>query len=233
MSIITRLKREPSPAAADQAVLERAVIEEAGQRVALGALDLLLERLGVLEGDRDVRRKELDEIEVGGRVAIRRAETLEGQHAHGAVPVAQRDADDAAVDGAIAPEVVDPRVVRLVLDELRLVVVDDPWRDALLAGLPRLEVLGGVDALAESGMSRPLFLSTNSMAMLSDRTRAFSRSVIWSSTDETVERAEDRLGDLEEVALAAQLALEDLGLRRAVARSCRRWPSPGRRSWRR
>ena len=74
-------------------------------------------------------------------------EPLDGQHADGAAPAAQRDDDQAAVDRAdVVAEVVDPRVVALVADEDRLVVLDDPGRDPGLARLPRLEVGRGVDA---------------------------------------------------------------------------------------
>ena len=69
------------------------------------------------------------------------AEPLDGQDADRAAAAAQRDDDEAAVHGpAVRPEVVDPRVVPLVADEDRLVVLDDPGRDAGLARFPRLEV---------------------------------------------------------------------------------------------
>jgi hypothetical protein len=56
--------------------------------------------LGVLEGDRDLGREQLDELELLLRVAMLEAQALERQHAGRAVPAAQRDDDQAAVDGA-------------------------------------------------------------------------------------------------------------------------------------
>ena len=79
------------------------------------------------------------------RVAVLQAEPLERQDAGRALAAAQRDADQAAVDRAVA-ELVDPLVAPLVDDDDRLVVGDDPRREALLAGRPRLEVVVGVDA---------------------------------------------------------------------------------------
>ena len=53
--------------AALEPVLERAVVEQAGQVVGLGAdLDRPVD-LGVLEGDRDLRREQLDELELVAR----------------------------------------------------------------------------------------------------------------------------------------------------------------------
>ena len=74
-------------------------------------------------------------------------EPLDRQHADRAAAAAQRDDDQAAVDRPVVlAEMVDPRVVPLVADEDRLVVLDDPGRDAGLARFPRLQVVGGVDA---------------------------------------------------------------------------------------
>ena len=78
------------------------------------------------------------------------------QHADRAAAAAQRDDDEAAVDRRrVVAEVVDPRVVPLVADEDRLVVLDDPGRDAGLARLPRLEVVGGVDAAGGQRREQP------------------------------------------------------------------------------
>ena len=48
--------------------------------------------------------------------------------------------------GVLVAEVVHPLVVALVRDMDGLVVVHDPRRDAGLAGHPRLQVVGGMDA---------------------------------------------------------------------------------------
>ena len=61
---------------------------------------------------------------------------------------------------------------------------------------------------AVSGVSRPVAGSTTSMAMLSQAMRPPSRSVMLSRTIAPVERRQDRLGDLEQLALAADLAFE-------------------------
>ena len=62
------------------------------------------------------------------------------------VPAAERHADQAALDVAGRRELVDPGIRQLVEDELGLAVGEDPGRQALLAGLPRLDVLVGVNA---------------------------------------------------------------------------------------
>ena len=68
---------------------------------------------------------------------------------------AQRDDDQAAVVRVPVVAVVDPRVVALVADVDRLVVLDDPGRDAGLAGLPRLQVEGRVDAARGQRRQQP------------------------------------------------------------------------------
>ena len=122
----------------------------------------------------------------------------------------------------------------LVADVDRLVVLDDPGRDAGLARLPRLQVVRGVDAARRqrrrAGRSpdrRPRWRCCRR------RSAAPSRSVMLSRTARasSVVRIDSVI--CEELALAAQLALEGRASARAAARSCRRWPSPGRRSSRR
>ena len=53
-----------------QPLLERAVVEQAGQVVRLGADLDRLEHLGVLEGDRHLGREQLDEVEVVARERV-------------------------------------------------------------------------------------------------------------------------------------------------------------------
>ena len=74
-------------------LLERAVVEQAGQVVGPGPDLDRLEDLGVLERDRDLRREQLDELELlGARTVLPSAEPLDRQHADRAVAAAQRDA---------------------------------------------------------------------------------------------------------------------------------------------
>ena len=61
-----RLNGSPSRDAPLQPLLERAVVEQAGQVVGPGPDLDRLEDLGVLEGDRDLRREQLDELELVG-----------------------------------------------------------------------------------------------------------------------------------------------------------------------
>ena len=122
-------------------VLEGPVVEQAGQVVGLGADLDRAEDLGVLQGDRDLRREQLDELELVGGERVVRAEPLDGEDADRAVATAQRHHDEAALLGVDRAELVDARVGALVRDVGRLVVLDDPGRDAGLARLPRLEVL--------------------------------------------------------------------------------------------
>ena len=79
-------------------LLERAVVEQTGEVVRAGPDLDRLEDLGVLERDRDLRREQLDELELLGRERVADAEPLDGQDADRAVPAAQRDDDQAAVD---------------------------------------------------------------------------------------------------------------------------------------
>ena len=120
-------------------------LQECRQVVGLGPdLDGPVD-LGVLEGDRDLGGEQLDELELLLAVDGLEPDPLERQDAGRAVAAAERDADQAAVDEPGVAELEDPRVVPLVEHEGRLVVGDDPGREALLAGQPRLHVLGGVD----------------------------------------------------------------------------------------
>ena len=80
-------------------VLERPVVEQAGQVVGLGADLDRPEDLGVLQGDRDLRREQLDELELVGGERVAVAEPLDRQDADRAVAAAQRDDDEAAVLG--------------------------------------------------------------------------------------------------------------------------------------
>ena len=57
------------------------------------------EDLRVLDGDGHLGREQLDELELLGREQVARPEPLDGQHADGPVATAQRDDDEAAVDG--------------------------------------------------------------------------------------------------------------------------------------
>ena len=86
--------------AALEPLLERAVVEQAGQVVGPGPDLDRLEDLGVLERDRDLRREQLDELELLGREGVAAPEPLDGQHADRAVAAAQRDDDQAAVERA-------------------------------------------------------------------------------------------------------------------------------------
>ena len=80
-------------------LLERPVVEQAGQVVGPGPDLDRLEDLRVLEGDRDLGGEQLDELELLGGERVAEAEPLDGQDADGAVPAAQRHDDEAAVDG--------------------------------------------------------------------------------------------------------------------------------------
>ena len=113
-----------------------------------------------------------------------------------------------SIDADVLAEVVDPRVVPLVGDEDRLVVLDDPGRDAGLARLPRLEVVGGVDAARRQrrqqaarridDLDRDVVADDQPAEPVGDALEDAPR----------VERGQDRFGDLQELALAAQLLLE-------------------------
>ena len=73
-------------------LLERAVVEQAGEVVGPGPDLDRLEDLGVLERDRDLRREQLDELELLGREDVADAEPLDRQDADRAAATAQRDA---------------------------------------------------------------------------------------------------------------------------------------------
>ena len=65
-------------------VLERPVVEQAGQVVGLGAELDRLEDLRVLEGDRHLGREQLDELELVARERVAGAEPLDREDADGA-----------------------------------------------------------------------------------------------------------------------------------------------------
>ena len=201
--------------AAVEAVLERAVVEQAGQVVGLRADLDRLEDLRVLQRDRDLGREQLDQLELLGRerVARARAARSSGRRSRPSRPRSGTTMRLPSTGPTIAAEVVDPRVVALVRDVGRLVVLDDPRRDAGLARRPRLEVVVGVDA---AGRQRRRAGRSPGRRPRSRRCRSAmrppSRSVMLSRTAARVERRQDRLGDLEQLALAAQLPLERGGL---------------------
>ena len=146
-----------------------------------------------------------------------RPEPLQRQHAGGALRPEQRDDDQAAVDLARVPEVVDPVVGGLVLDEHGLVVLHDPRRDPGLARLPRGEVLLGVDAAGgqrDEQAGRPLDDLDRDVVALDQRAQPL-RDLLQHLA--LVERGEDRLGRAQELLLGAQLALERVRLRGAAA----------------
>ena len=96
-------ERRPVADAPLEPLLERAVVEQPGQVVGpCPDLDRL-EDLGVLERDRDLRREQLDELELLGRERVADAEPLDGQDADRAAAAAQRDDDEAAVDRVRRP----------------------------------------------------------------------------------------------------------------------------------
>ena len=68
-----------------QLLLERAVVEQAGEVVRPGADLDRPEHLRVLEGDRDLRGEQLDEVELLARERVADAEPLDGQDADRAV----------------------------------------------------------------------------------------------------------------------------------------------------
>ena len=135
-SSMIRLNLLPSRTARAEPLLERRVVEQAGQAVGPGADLDRLEHLGVLERDRDLRGEQLDELELVVREGVARPEPLDREHADRAAAVAQRDHDQAAVVRLVVVAMVDPRVVGLVADVDGLVVLHDPGRDPGLAGLP-------------------------------------------------------------------------------------------------
>ena len=127
------------------------VVEKAGQAVRLGAdLDGAV-HLGVLQGDRHLRREQLHEVELLGRERVPDAEPLHRQDPDRAGSAAQRHDDEAAISGRVVDpvghaEMIDARVAPLVLDVDGLVVLDHPCRDAGLTRFPRLQVRGRMDA---------------------------------------------------------------------------------------
>ena len=93
-----RLNGVPVADAPLEPLLERPVVEQAGQVVGPGPDLDRLEHLGVLERDRDLRREQLDELELLGGERVGEAEPLDGQDADRAVAATERDDDQAAVD---------------------------------------------------------------------------------------------------------------------------------------
>src|SRR5207253_2260743 len=78
-------------------VLERAVVQERGEVVGLGPdLDGAVD-FGVLERDRDLRREQLDELELLLAVDSLEPEPLQRQDAGRTVAAAERNADQAPV----------------------------------------------------------------------------------------------------------------------------------------
>lgn len=193
-----------------QVVLEGPVVEQAGQVVGLRPDLDRPEHLRVLEGDRDLRREQLHEVELLGGERVAHPEALDGEDADGPGSTAQRDDDQAPVHGAIVgiAEVVDPLVVAFVLDIDRLVVFDDPGGDPGLTGLPRLEVVLGVDPpgrqRGEQAAARVHHLDGDVVA--GDEPAEAVRDAL--EDRPSIERREDRLGDADELALAAQLTFE-------------------------
>ena len=103
-------ERRPLASAPFEPFLERPVIEQAGEVVGPGTDLDRLEDLGVLERDRDLRGEQLDELELLRREGIREPQPLDRQDADRAVTAAQRDDDQAAVDGPPSrAELVDAR----------------------------------------------------------------------------------------------------------------------------
>ena len=188
------------------------MVEQAGQAVrARPDLDGL-EDLGVLEGDRDLGGEQLDELELVERERVALAQSLDREHADGAAAIAQRHDDEAAVVWIPVDTMVDSRVGGLVADINRLVVLDDPGRHAGLARLPWLQGEIPIDAVTgqraeQSGrriddLDRDVVAGDQAAQPLGDALEDGPR----------VERGEDRLGDLEELALTAQLALQGQAL---------------------
>ena len=207
-SSMIRLNGPPSRTRLDEELLEGPVVEQAGQVVGPcpdldGAVDL-----GVVEGDRDLRREQLDQLELLLVEAILPTEPLERQDARDALPTAQRHDDQAAVHRSRRVELEDPRIGQLVGHELGLVVLEDPGRDTGLPRLPRLEVVLGVDpARGQRGEH------VGPSVVHLDRDVVVAHEVAEPVGDlvedpDRIEGGQDRLGDLEELALVAELALE-------------------------
>ena len=98
-----RLNGAPSRTLPLEPLLERAVVEQAGEVVGPRPDLDRLEDLGVLERDRHLRREELDQLELLGREGVAEPEPLDGQDADRAAAAAQRDDDEAAVDRVRCP----------------------------------------------------------------------------------------------------------------------------------
>ena len=166
-----------------------------------------LEDLRVAQGDRDLRGEQLDQLELLLVEAGGAAEALERQHAGRARRPEQGHDDQAAVDGAGRPEVVDPLVGPLVLDEHRLVVLDDPGRDAGLARLPRQQVVVGVHAAGgqrDQQAGRSIDDLDRDVVALDEGAHPVGDLLQHGAL---VERREDRLGGAQELALGRELAL--------------------------
>ena len=87
-------------------------------------------------------------------------------------------------------------------------MLEDPGRDARLAGLPRLEVVLGVDpAGGQRGQHvRPPVVDLDRDVVVADEVAEAVGDLVEDA--DRVERGQDRLGDLEELALVAELPLE-------------------------
>ena len=215
-------------------VLERAVVEEAGQVVGLGAdLDRPMD-LRVLERDRDLRGEELDELEL--LLAVARAR---GRAARGSGRRSRRRGRAAGRRsgcrrrGPVA-ELVDPRVAALVERRAparcgRRPRSRGPPRRAATAPCTRSAWM----PLAVSGRRRPVVAveDLDREVVVADEVRQALGDLVEDRA--RLEGRQDRLGDLEQRPLVGELPAEGVGLGAEEARSRRRWRTPGRRSWRR
>jgi len=94
-------------------LLERGVVEETGQAIGARADLDRLEHLRVVERDRHLRRKQLDQLELVEREGVADTEPLDREHADRAATAAQRDDDQAAFVRAVVA-MVDSWVVAFV-----------------------------------------------------------------------------------------------------------------------
>ena len=103
---------------------------------------------------------------------------------------------------------VDPGVACLISDVHRLVVLHDPGCQAILAGSTRLHVEGLMDAVGRQRGEPPVgrIHDLDGDVVAGDQTAQSLGDALENVAG--LEGGEDRLGDLEELPLAAQLALE-------------------------
>ncbi len=111
--------------------------------------------------------------------------------------------------GPVEFELEDPRVGQLVHDQLRLVVLEHPGGYPRLARLPRLEVVVGVDPSGGERRQdvRPAVVHLDRDVVVANEVAQPIRDLVQHRP--RVEGRQDRLGDLEQLALVAELALED------------------------